>query len=382
MKILAKIRVIVVDDSRLMREVLRDALSRDPDIDVVGLAASAIEAQGMINELRPDVLTLDVEMPGMNGLEFLKKLMKWRPIPVVMVSGATSQGADLTFRALEAGAFDFIAKPGRSNDRARFSEHLKCQVRAAAKNGIPTVAGRQGGPRKAKPLSDGRSPDISRSARAKPTARMPSARGGTLGSPPFRGPRIIAIGASTGGVTSIERVLEQVVSPFPPIVIAQHMPREFTKRFASRLAALTGLDIAEARNEEALQPGNVRLVPGDGHLSVNSMSGQIVCRLEPDDPPSRVRPSVDRLFHSVATQIGGRSIGIILSGMGRDGAGGLLAMRRAGAFTLGEAESSCTVYGMPKAAWNLGAVEEEADISGIADLLTKAVNKPARARSS
>jgi two-component system chemotaxis response regulator CheB len=336
------IRAVIVDQSRLMREMLHGALEADGTIQVVGVAADPNEARSLIRNTNPDVVTLDVEMPQMDGLEFLENMMRLRPVPVVMVASRTVMGAENTLRALELGAVEFIAKPVGRAGWNHFAEAIRRKVRDAA--GARTAAS-------------------SRPGLASMQA-LPGPLANALGRY-----EVIAIGASTGGVAAIHRLLVSVPPSAPPIVIAQHMPPYFTARFAERLAGATMLECAEAAQGDLLGRGQIRIAPGDRHLRVVREAGRLACELGDDPTVSGHRPSVDLLFDSVAAAAGRRALGIILTGMGKDGAKGLLRMREAGAVTVAEAERSCVVYGMPKAAKELGAVCLEAGLDEIVEQL-------------
>lgn len=340
------IRVVVVDDSRLMREMLQSALTEAGDIIVVGAAADPHEAREIIRATNPDVITLDVEMPSMGGIEFLRRIMALRPMPVVMVSGSTSLGAETTLTALEIGAVDFAAKPSGRADWANFAATVRYKVREAANvrfNG----------------------PAAPSTAPAAPAATVLAHRP-NIATPQFD---LIAVGASTGGVTAINRLLARLPGSAPPLVIAQHMPAGFTARFAERLARTTGLDVAEAADREVLRNGMVRIAPGDRHLRMTRQGDPLTCLVSEGPLVGGHRPSIDVLFTSVAAVLRKRALGVILTGMGSNGAKGLMLMRAAGAHTLGEAEASCTIYGMPKAAMRLGAVAEELGVDSLAEIL-------------
>jgi two-component system, chemotaxis family, protein-glutamate methylesterase/glutaminase len=340
------IKVLVVDDSALIREVLSRMLSRDADIDVVGTAVDPIDAREKIKTLNPDVVTLDIEMPNMNGLQFLEKLMRLRPTPVVMVSTLTKKGASETLLALELGAVDFVAKPSAEAEGGieAFGANLRDKIRAAAKS---DVRGRSAGRAEA--------PKI-----AVKTAAAPSGA-------------LIAIGASTGGVEAIRAVLANMPIDCPPIVIAQHMPAGFTSRFAARLDEICGLKVVEAEDRMPLLVGHAYVARGDYHLRVERSSGQLKTRLTHDELESGHRPSVDVLFESVAKTVGPMAVGAILTGMGRDGARGLKLMRDAGAYTVGQSQASALVYGMPRVAFEEGAVVEQAPVEAIAARLANAL---------
>jgi two-component system chemotaxis response regulator CheB len=340
------IKVLVVDDSALIREVLSRMLSRDNDIVVVGTATDPIDAREKIKQLDPDVVTLDIEMPNMNGLAFLEKLMRLRPTPVVMVSTLTKKGASETLLALELGAVDFVAKPSAEFEGGieAFGAGLRDKIRAAAK-------------------SDVRGRAVSRAEAPRASIKSAAAPAGAL----------IAIGASTGGVEAIRTVLSDLPADCPPVVIAQHMPAGFTNRFAARLDELCALKVVEAADRMPLVPGHAYVARGDYHLRVERSSGQLKARLTQDDLASGHRPSVDVLFESVARTIGPMAVGAILTGMGRDGARGLRMMRDAGAYTVGQNQATALVYGMPRVAFEEGAVVEQAPLDAIAGRLASAL---------
>jgi two-component system chemotaxis response regulator CheB len=324
------IRVLVVDDSATMRGLITATLQRDPQITVIGQACDPIEARKAIKELNPDVITLDIEMPNMNGLDFLEKIMRLRPTPVIMISTLTQDGAEANLRALEIGAFDCI---GKSFDNNGFDQ-LAEKVRMAAQSRV----------------------------RARMTPFKTADR-----SIEFT-PKdcVIAIGSSTGGVEALLTILSRFPANCPPTLITQHMPAVFTTRFAERLNRLCGPDVSEAVDGGAVQSGHIYLAPGGAHLELINQ-GKLRCRLTESERVSGHRPSVDVLFSSVARAVGSRALGIILTGMGRDGAQGLLEMRQAGAQTLGQDEATCVVYGMPKVAFEIGAVMHQAGLEKIAD---------------
>lgn len=320
-----KVRVVVVDDSPTIRTIITNVLNRDPAIEVVGKAGDPLEAREAIKALNPDVITLDVEMPKMNGIEFLEKIMRLRPMPVIMVSTLTQAGAAISIEALELGAFDCVGKP----DFDGLAEKVKAAARARVR---PT------------------------GERSRPVERKGSYRPSS---------KVLAIGSSTGGVEALISVLQHFPQNCPPTVITQHMPPSFTASFAARLNRLCAPEVAEASDGALLEAGRIYLAPGgDKHLEVRG-AGQLRCILLDAPPVSGHRPSVDVLFNSVAQTCRSRAVGVILTGMGRDGAQGLKAMRDAGAHTLGQDEASCVVYGMPKAAFELGAVERQKPLSGI-----------------
>ena len=340
------IRALIVDDSATMRGLIAAALRRDPGIAVVGQATCAAEARQAIKNLNPDVITLDIEMPAMNGLEFLEKIMRLRPMPVVMVSTLTSRGAEATLEALELGAFDCVAKPSVAGIHA--FDDLAATVRAAAHARV-------------------RSRTLPPVPMARPLPEAPS--------PGFRPDgRVLAIGSSTGGVEALLTILSHLPVNCPPTVITQHMPEAFTRSFAARLNRACAAEVSEAADGAPLLPGRIYLAPGGpAHLQVAG-SGTWRCRLRPDDPVNGHRPSGDVLFASVAKAAGPRALGVILTGMGRDGAQGLLAMRQAGARTLGQDEASCVVYGMPKVAFEVQAVEKQVRLENIAAEIIEITN--------
>lgn len=330
------VRVLVVDDSATMRGVISATLRVDPEIAVVGQAADPYEARQLIKQLSPDVITLDIEMPNMDGLAFLDKIMRLRPTPVIMVSTLTQAGAEVNLRALEIGAFDCVAKPSSYN-RDSF-EQLAEKVKAAAKSR--------------------RRPVLAQRAAAQP-----------VGSYAPDG-RLVAIGSSTGGVEALITILSKFPANCPPTVISQHMPPTFTASFAARLNKLSAAEVSEAVDGAKLQNGHVYLAPGNAHLEV---SGGYV-RLSDGPKVNGHRPSVDVMFHSVLRSAGARSVGVILTGLGRDGAEGLLALREAGAETIGQDEASCVVYGMPRAAYEIGAVMRQLPLERIAERILLSTN--------
>jgi len=325
-----RIRVLIVDDSATIRRLLTAVLSRDESIEVVGGAPDAATARQMIKDLTPDVLTLDVEMPNMNGLEFLEKIMRLRPMPVVMVSTLTQKGTEVTLSALEIGAVDCFAKPTDNigTHLEECSRELCEKVRTAASARVRAYVRRE-------------APVIS----VKPDFNP--------------GNTVVAIGSSTGGVEALIEVLSHFPKNCPATVITQHMPPHFTTSFADRLNRLCQPSVSEARDGAILAPGQVYLAPGgEAHLEVHGV-GVLRCRLSNTEAVNGHRPSVDVLFNSVAATVRQNAIGVILTGMGRDGASGLLAMRKNGAATLGQDEASSVVYGMPRVAQELGAVERQ-----------------------
>ena len=340
------IKVLIVDDSALMRALLTEIINGAPDLDVVGSAPDAIAAREMIKALNPDVLTLDVEMPKMDGLEFLERLMRLRPMPVVMISSLTERGSEVTLRALEIGAVDFIAKPRAENITLlqAYADEICDKIRAACGAHLT----------KRMPAPSGRG--------AEPTA--PAAASGL--SPRLLAEKLIAIGASTGGTEAIKDVLTALPEEVPGIVMAQHMPETFTGSFARRLDSLCRIRVHEAQGGERIQPGHAYLAPGHSHLLVKRVGGVFMTELSQSEPVNRHRPSVDVLFHAVAEQAKQNAIGVILTGMGKDGALGMLEMRKAGAWNIGQDQGSCVVYGMPREAATVGAVAEVSPLAEVA----------------
>jgi len=338
-------RVLVVDDSATMRGMISAVLNSDPEVNVVGQCGDALQARAAIKELNPDVVTLDIEMPNMSGLEFLEKIMTLRPMPVIMVSSLTQRGADATIAALEIGAFDCIGKPAPGDTRP-FHELIE-KVKAAAKSAASY-----------------------RYVRKPAAPPVPAAN--TNAAPEYRvGRKIVAIGSSTGGVEALIEVLRKFPANCPPTVITQHMPGTFTKSFAERLNRLCAPQVQEATDGARLEIGRIYLAPGgERHLTVVNPHAPC-CRLIDKPPVNGHRPSVDVLFDSVAELAGRNAVGVILTGMGRDGASGLLKMRHAGARTVGQNEKTCVVYGMPRVAYELGAVESQLPLNGIGEEILK-----------
>lgn len=344
------IKVLIVDDSAPMRALLTEIINGAPDLEVVGAAPDPIAAREMIKKLNPDVLTLDVEMPRMNGLEFLDRLMRLRPMPVIMISSFTIAGSDATLRALELGAVDYLTKPGAENitKLQSYAEDVRDKIRAASGARLKSTM------RVAVPPA--------------PTFLQP--KGGF--SSRLLAEKVIAIGASTGGTEAIKEVLCSLPGEIPPIVLVQHMPGTFTSSFAQRLNSLAEMTVIEAQGGERLQPGTAYLAPGHSHMRVRKSGGGFVLDLSREEPVNRHRPAVDVLFRSVAEQVRQNALGVILTGMGKDGAQGLLAMRQAGAWNIGQDQASCIVYGMPREAAEIGALDEVASLGNIsASILAK-----------
>lgn len=356
---MSRVRVLVIDDSALVRKLLTTMLSCDPMIEVVGTAADPLIAREKIKQLEPDVLTLDVEMPRMDGLTFLENLMRLRPMPVVMVSSLTQQGAEVTLRALELGAVDFFTKPS-SDLASTFAEGAqdicaKVKLAALARPRQRTAV------RKLEVA-----PRLSADA-VLPRAQTADSRGG---SP------IIAIGASTGGTEAIRVVLEAMPPDAPPILITQHIPAAFSAPFAARMDNCSAMRVCEARDGQPIQPGHAYIAPGSQHLLVMWDGARHVCRLHDGPPVNRHKPSVDVLFRSMAATVGSTAIAALLTGMGDDGARGLAELKEAGASTIVQDEASSVVWGMPGAAWKLGAANEMLSLEHIAARLLELARKP------
>lgn len=340
---MGKIRVLNVDDSALMRQVLGQLLAKDPDIEVIGTAPDPYVAREKIKALNPDVITLDVEMPKMDGLTFLEKLMRGRPMPVVMVSSLTEAGCQTTLRALELGAVDFITKPkiDLREGMEELADDLIAKVKAAAAAKIKGAGATKTSPPPAVLVTGS-------SAMIKTTDT------------------IIAIGSSTGGTEAVKEVLEVLPPNTPPIVITQHMPERFTKTWADRMNGLCRISVKEAKDGDSVLPGHALIAPGNYHMRLVRSGARYSVKLDQEEPVNRHRPSVDVLFDSVAQYAGANAVGVILTGMGGDGAKGMLAMKQAGAFTIAQDEASCVVFGMPKEAIKLGGVERVLPLGDIA----------------
>jgi two-component system chemotaxis response regulator CheB len=328
-----KTKVVIVDDSALIRSVMSEIVNSQPDMEVVGVAPDPLAARDLIKRTNPDVITLDVEMPKMDGLDFLEKLMRLRPMPVLMVSSLTERGSEITMRALELGAVDFVTKPKISiqSGMREYAELITDKIRATAR------------------------------ARIKPRTlhgNVPAPVLPQLRSPLTSSEKLIIIGASTGGTEAIREFLMQMPSDCPGILIAQHMPEGFTSSFARRLDALCKISVSEAAGGERVLPGHAYIAPGHSHLLLARSGANYVTRIEQSPPVNRHRPSVDVLFRSAAQAAGKNAVGVILTGMGKDGAAGMLEMKHAGAHNFAQDEASCVVFGMPREAIALGGAHE------------------------
>jgi two-component system chemotaxis response regulator CheB len=339
-----KTKVLVVDDSALIRSLLTELINSQHDMEVVGTAPDPLVARDMIKQLNPDVLTLDVEMPKMDGLDFLEKLMRLRPMPVVMVSTLTEKGSEITMRALELGAVDFVTKPKMSitEGMREYSDVIADKVRAASQARISAHV--------VKPNTAGQSPE----------------KASLLRNPLISSEKLLIVGASTGGTEAIKAFLLKMPSDCPGILITQHMPAGFTKSFANRLNSLCQISVKEAEAGERILPGHAYIAPGDQHLLLARSGANYVTQLSDAAPVSRHKPSVDVLFASAAEFAGKNAIGVILTGMGKDGAEGMAKMKQAGAYNFAQNEASCVVYGMPKEAVAHGGVDEVLHLNELA----------------
>lgn len=359
---MAKIRVVVVDDSALVRSMLTEIINRQPDMECIGAAADPLVAREMIRNLNPDVITLDVEMPRMDGIDFLSKLMRLRPMPVVMVSTLTERGAEVTLKALELGAIDFVAKPkiGVADGLRQLADDITDKVRIASKARIhrmpapapataPTAGatGHATAPGAARPAPGQAHPSAPAAARpaASPMGRLSTEK-------------IVFIGASTGGTEATKEVLMSLPADFPAVVITQHMPPGFTRNYAARLDSLCKISVKEASDGERILPGHAYIAPGGLHLSVERSGANYIARVQDGEPVNRHKPSVEVLFKSAARVVGPNAMGIMLTGMGADGARAMREMRDAGAYCVAQDEATCVVFGMPREAIAAGATQE------------------------
>ncbi|GHB10205.1 protein-glutamate methylesterase/protein-glutamine glutaminase [Salinicola rhizosphaerae] len=348
------IKVLCVDDSALIRDLMTKIIDAQPDMKVVATAPDPLVARDLIKRHNPDVLTLDVEMPRMDGLDFLERLMRLRPMPVLMVSSLTQRGSEITLKALELGAVDFVAKPevGIRDGMLEYAGMIADKIRAAA----------QSRPRQQQ-----------QAAQHQPPREV-------IRAPMLSSEKIVIIGASTGGTEAIRQVLEPLPANSPAILITQHMPGGFTRSFAERLDRLCRVTVKEAENGERVLPGHVYIAPGDWHMQLKRSGANYVIALDDGPPVNRHRPSVDVLFDSAAQCAGRNALGVILTGMGRDGAAGLVKMREAGAHTVAQDEASCVVFGMPKEAIALGGADEVIALPDIARHLVQQMQSSGRAQ--
>lgn len=339
--VLKKIKVLIVDDSALIRSILKEVINSFPDMEAVGAASNPLQAREMIKELNPDVLTLDVEMPEMDGLDFLEKLMRLRPMPVLMISSLTEHGSDVALRALELGAVDFLPKPklGIVEGIQAYVDEIADKIRAAFVARLPKRAS---------------------------TAKSAQEVLPSLGNRIATTEKIIVVGASIGGTEAIKEFLVRMPADAPGILITQHMPEAFTKSFANRLDSLCKIRVKEAGDNERVLPGHAYIAPGHSHLLLRRSGANYMTELSQSAPINRHRPSVEALFHSAAQNAGKNVVGVMLTGMGKDGAAAMLEMHQAGAYNLAQDEASCVVFGMPHEAIVVGAVDEVVAIQDMA----------------
>ena len=344
---MVKTRVVVVDDSALVRSLLAEIINRQGDMQCIGAAADPLVAREMIRNLNPDVITLDVEMPRMDGIDFLGKLMRLRPMPVVMVSTLTERGADVTMRALELGAVDFVAKPkiGVADGLRQLADDITEKIRVATRAQLRRL------PAAAPAAAAGQAP----------SAAAPVAHLGRLSTE-----KIIFIGASTGGTEATKEVLVSLPPDCPAVMITQHMPPGFTRSYAARLDGLCRIRVKEAQDGERVLPGHAYIAPGGLHLSVERSGANYIARVQDGEPVNRHKPSVEVLFKSAARVVGPNALGIMLTGMGADGAKAMRELRDAGSYNLVQDEASCVVFGMPREAINAGAAHEVLPLTQIA----------------
>ncbi len=345
---MAKTRVVVVDDSALVRSILTEIINKQPDMECVGAASDPLIAREMIRNVNPDVITLDVEMPRMDGIDFLSRLMRLRPMPVIMVSTLTERGAEVTMKALELGALDFVAKPkiGVADGIRQLASDITDKIRIAARAHVRRL------------------PSAPAPGSAPAAAPAPIANLGRLSTE-----KIIFIGASTGGTEATKDVLINLPADCPAVCITQHMPPGFTASYAQRLDGLCKIRVAEARDGERILPGHGYLAPGGKQFSVERSGANYIARVVDGEPVNRHKPSVEVLFLSAARVVGPNALGIMLTGMGADGATAMRAMKDAGAFNLVQDEATCVVFGMPREAINAGAANEVLPLNQIAPKL-------------
>jgi two-component system chemotaxis response regulator CheB len=358
---MTKTRVVVVDDSALVRSLLTEIINRQRDMECVGAASDPYVAREMIRNLDPDVITLDVEMPRMDGLDFLSKLMRLRPMPVVMVSTLTERGAEVTLKALELGAIDFVAKPkiGVADGLKQLAEEITEKIRTASKARVSRPAHLHATP--AAGAAPGTTGATGTPAAHAPAAPRPVASLGRLSTE-----KIIFIGASTGGTEATKEVLVNLPPDSPAVVITQHMPPGFTKSYANRLDGLCKIRVKEAVDGERVLPGHAYIAPGGLHLSVERSGANYIARVTDGEPVNRHKPSVEVLFESAARVVGQNAYGIMLTGMGADGARAMRTMKDAGSYNVCQDEATCVVFGMPREAIAHGAAHEVLPLNQIA----------------
>lgn len=353
-----KIRVLVVDDSALVRSLLAEIINRQADMECVGAASDPLVAREMIRELDPDVLTLDVEMPRMDGLDFLGRLMRLRPMPVVMISTLTERGAEVTMKALELGAVDFVSKPriGVVDGLSELSSQIVEKVRVAAKANVKRT------------ITPTATPGVAAAAKeaGAKAVGLPATRWSTE--------KLVFIGASTGGTEAIKEILIRLPADFPAVLVTQHMPPGFTKTFAARLNGLCKLAVQEAVNGERILPGHAYIAPGGTQFRVDRSGANYIAVVEDTEPVNRHKPSVEVLFKSAAKMVGRNAFGVMLTGMGNDGARAMREMKDAGSYNFVQNEVSCIVFGMPREAIQCGAADEVLPPDAIAQALVAKLN--------
>jgi two-component system chemotaxis response regulator CheB len=347
-----KIKVLIVDDSAIVRQILSETVAAEPDMEVVGTAPDAYVAMGKIRTLKPEVLTLDIEMPGMDGLTFLKQLMREHPIPTIIISSLGQSSCAATLEALRCGAVDVIAKPAGPYSVGELRQSLAARIRGAA----------------------GARPRIARDLAANLQQERKTIAPADLADDPRT---VIAVGASTGGTVAIQEILLQLSADMPPMVVTQHIPAGFSLAFANRLNKLCSMEVREAANGDTLRRGLALVAPGDYHLLLRRAGAGYVIELQQGPQVCYQRPSVDVMFASVAQAAGSHGVGVLLTGMGTDGAKGMLALKRAGAATIAQDEPSCVVYGMPREAKRLNAVDTVAALADIPGILARTVKRHA-----
>ena len=345
------IKVLIVDDSKLIRALLAQMVSSAPDMMVVGEAEDPFEARDKIKVLNPDVITLDIEMPKMNGITFLRNLMRLRPMPVVMISTLTAEGAPITLEALSIGAVDFLEKPKANvaSELPRYTESLLEKLRVASQARIY------------RPVT-----------KSKESEQRATAVQQNWDNLSFKVNHLVAIGASTGGTEAIKEVVTRLPASFPAVVITQHIPPVFSTTYAERLNRISNMLVYEASDGQQIINGSVYIAPGDRHLRVVKRGSRLYCQLDDSPPVNRHRPSVDVMFESIGGIMAKQTTAVMLTGMGADGARGMLQLRQSGGYTIAQNEASCVVYGMPKAAVELGAVEKELPLDRITQALIQA----------
>jgi two-component system chemotaxis response regulator CheB len=375
-----KISVAVVDDSALVRSLLSDIINRQTDMVCIGTAADPFAARELIRSLNPDVITLDVEMPRMDGISFLERLMRLRPMPVIMVSTLTERAAEVTLRALELGAVDFVAKPrvGVADGLQKLADDITEKIRMASKARV------------IKQLTFDRGAFAPAESSSRAMAVMPATRPLTMVTPTavlpprsstFTTAKVIFIGASTGGTEATRELLAELPEDSPPILITQHMPAGYTRNYARRLDSLTLIRVKEAEHQERLAPGHAYIAPGGRHLRIGRGGGSLVALLSDEDPVNRHRPSVEVLFESAARVVGPNALGIMLTGMGGDGAQAMRLMKDEGAYNIAQSEDTCVVFGMPREAIRHEAVHDVLPLKAIASHVLDILRHPAAAQA-